>query len=65
MAAEMGEAIAEIGGDGFVITEWLTQRTIGEITGSVRKVLQKAAEADGHGMRVMRNHRILWRGCTA
>jgi TPR repeat protein len=23
-----------------------------------------AIETDGHGMRVIRNHRILWRGCT-
>jgi hypothetical protein len=29
------------------------------LTGSVREVLQKAGEAAGHGMRVMRNHRIL------
>jgi hypothetical protein len=32
VAADMGEAIAEIGGDGFMITEGLTRRTIGEIT---------------------------------
>jgi len=35
----MGEAITEIGGDGLVITEWLTQRTIGEITDGLKAAL--------------------------
>lgn len=41
VAAEMGEAIAEIGGDGFMITEGLTRRTIGEIADGLVPALQR------------------------
>ncbi|HTT79815.1 MAG TPA: NtaA/DmoA family FMN-dependent monooxygenase, partial [Stellaceae bacterium] len=41
VAAEMGEAIAEIGGDGFMITEGLTRRTIGEIADGLAPALQR------------------------
>lgn len=41
VAAEMGEAMAEIGGDGFMITEGLTRRTIGEITDGLAPALQR------------------------
>jgi long-chain alkane monooxygenase len=41
VAAEMGEAIKEIGGDGFIITEGLTRRTIGEITDGLAPALQR------------------------
>jgi hypothetical protein len=37
----MGEAIAEIGGDGFMITEGLTRRAIGEITDGLASALQR------------------------
>jgi FMN-dependent oxidoreductase (nitrilotriacetate monooxygenase family) len=41
VAADMGEAIAEIGGDGFMITEGLTRRAIGEITDGLASALQR------------------------
>jgi FMN-dependent oxidoreductase (nitrilotriacetate monooxygenase family) len=41
VAAEMGDAIEEIGGDGFMITEGLTRRTIGEITDGLAPALQR------------------------
>ena len=41
VAAEMGEAIAEIGGDGFMITEGVTRRTIGEIADGLAPALQR------------------------
>ena len=41
VAAEMGEAMEEIGGDGFMITEGLTRRTIGEITDGLAPALQR------------------------
>jgi FMN-dependent oxidoreductase (nitrilotriacetate monooxygenase family) len=41
VAAEMGESIAEIGGDGFMITEGLTRRTIGEIADGLVPALQR------------------------
>ncbi len=41
VAAEMGEAMDEIGGDGFMITEGLTRRTIGEITDGLAPALQR------------------------
>jgi hypothetical protein len=41
VAADIGEAIAEIGGDGFVITEGLTRRTFGEITDGLAPALQR------------------------
>ena len=37
----MGEAIGEIGGDGFMITEGLTRRTIGEIADGLVPALQR------------------------
>jgi hypothetical protein len=37
----MGEAIREIGGDGFMITEGLTRRTIGEIADGLVPALQR------------------------
>ena len=41
VAAEMGEAIAEIGGDGFMVTEGLTRRTMGEIADGLVPALQR------------------------
>ena len=41
IAAEMGEAIAEIGGDGFMITEGLTRRTVGEICDGLAPTLKR------------------------
>jgi alkanesulfonate monooxygenase SsuD/methylene tetrahydromethanopterin reductase-like flavin-dependent oxidoreductase (luciferase family) len=41
VAAEMGEAIAEIGGDGFMITEGVTRRMIGEIADGLVPALQR------------------------
>jgi len=53
VAAEMGEVMAEIGGDGFMITEGLTRRTIGEITDGLVPALQR------HGlMRSSYSHRL-------
>jgi FMN-dependent oxidoreductase (nitrilotriacetate monooxygenase family) len=40
VAAEMGEAIAEIGGDGFMLTEGLTRRTIAEMTDGLATALK-------------------------
>ena len=37
----MGEAIAEIGGDGFMITEGLTRRTVGEICDGLAPALKR------------------------
>jgi FMN-dependent oxidoreductase (nitrilotriacetate monooxygenase family) len=41
VAAEMGEAIEEIGGDGFMITEGLTRRTIAEVTDGLASALKR------------------------
>lgn len=41
VAAEMGEAIDEIGGDGFMITEGLTRRTIGEVADGLAAALRR------------------------
>ena len=41
VAAEMGEAIEEIGGDGFMITEGLTRRTIAEVTDGLSTALKR------------------------
>jgi len=41
VAAEMGEAIAEIGGDGFMITEALTRRAIAEVTDGLAAALRR------------------------
>jgi len=41
VAAEMGEAIAEIGGDGFMLTEGLTRRTIAEMTDGLATALKR------------------------
>jgi hypothetical protein len=37
----MGEAMAAIGGDGFMVTEGLTRRAIGEITDGLVRTLQR------------------------
>ncbi len=37
----MGEIMQEIGGDGFLITELLTRRTISEITEGLAPALQR------------------------
>jgi FMN-dependent oxidoreductase (nitrilotriacetate monooxygenase family) len=53
VAAEMGEAIAEIGGDGFMITEGLTRRTIGEFTDGLAAELKRRGlmrRAYGHAL---------------
>ena len=41
VAAEMGEAIAEIGGDGFMLTEGLTRRAIAEMTDGLATALKR------------------------
>jgi FMN-dependent oxidoreductase (nitrilotriacetate monooxygenase family) len=41
VAAEMGEAMAEIGGDGFLFTENLTRRTISEIADGLASALKR------------------------
>jgi alkanesulfonate monooxygenase SsuD/methylene tetrahydromethanopterin reductase-like flavin-dependent oxidoreductase (luciferase family) len=41
VAAEMGEAMQEIGGDGFLITENLTRRTISEIADGLAPALKR------------------------
>jgi FMN-dependent oxidoreductase (nitrilotriacetate monooxygenase family) len=41
VAAEMGEAVQEIGGDGFMITEGLTRRTIAEFTDGLAAALKR------------------------
>ena len=41
VAAEMADAMAEIGGDGFLITEPLSRRTIAEITDGLVPALQR------------------------
>jgi FMN-dependent oxidoreductase (nitrilotriacetate monooxygenase family) len=41
VAGEMGEAITEIGGDGFMVTEPLTRRAISEITDGLAPALQR------------------------
>jgi len=41
VAAEMGEVIEEIGGDGFLITENLTRRTISEIADGLAPALKR------------------------
>jgi FMN-dependent oxidoreductase (nitrilotriacetate monooxygenase family) len=41
VAAEMGDAIAEIGGDGFMITEGLTRRSIAEMTDGLATALKR------------------------
>lgn len=41
IATEMGEAMAAIGGDGFMVTEGLTRRAIGEITDGLVPTLQR------------------------
>ena len=53
VAADMGEAIAEIGGDGFMITEGLTRRAIGEITDGLAPALQRRGQ-----MRLRYNHAL-------
>ena len=41
VAAEMGQAIDEIGGDGFMLTEGLTRRTIAEMTDGLATALKR------------------------
>jgi alkanesulfonate monooxygenase SsuD/methylene tetrahydromethanopterin reductase-like flavin-dependent oxidoreductase (luciferase family) len=41
VAAEMGEAMAEIGGDGFLFTENLSRRTISEIADGLAAALKR------------------------
>jgi FMN-dependent oxidoreductase (nitrilotriacetate monooxygenase family) len=41
VAAEMGEVMQEIGGDGYLITELLTRRTISEITDGLAPALKR------------------------
>jgi alkanesulfonate monooxygenase SsuD/methylene tetrahydromethanopterin reductase-like flavin-dependent oxidoreductase (luciferase family) len=41
VAAEMGEAAQEMGGDGFMITEGVTRRAIGEITDGLAPALRR------------------------
>ena len=41
VAAEMGEAIEEIGGDGFMITEGVTRHTIAEVTDGLAAALKR------------------------
>jgi alkanesulfonate monooxygenase SsuD/methylene tetrahydromethanopterin reductase-like flavin-dependent oxidoreductase (luciferase family) len=41
VAAEMGEAAQEMGGDGFMITEGVTRRAIGEITDGLAPALKR------------------------
>jgi len=41
VAAEMGEAAREIGGDGFMITEGVTRRSIAEITDGLAPALKR------------------------
>jgi FMN-dependent oxidoreductase (nitrilotriacetate monooxygenase family) len=41
VAAEMGEAMREIGGDGFLVTENLTRRTISEIADGLAPALKR------------------------
>jgi FMN-dependent oxidoreductase (nitrilotriacetate monooxygenase family) len=53
VATDMGEAIAEIGGDGFMITEGLTRRAIGEITDGLAPALQRRGQ-----MRLRYNHAL-------
>lgn len=53
IAAEMGEAIAEIGGDGLMITEGVTRRTIGEVTDGLAPALRRRGlirPAYGHAL---------------
>ena len=45
VAAEMAEAMAEIGGDGFLFTEPLSRRTIAEITDGLVPALQRRSVA--------------------
>jgi FMN-dependent oxidoreductase (nitrilotriacetate monooxygenase family) len=44
VAAEMAEAMAEIGGDGFMFTEALSRRTISEITDGLVPALQRLGQ---------------------
>jgi alkanesulfonate monooxygenase SsuD/methylene tetrahydromethanopterin reductase-like flavin-dependent oxidoreductase (luciferase family) len=41
VAAEMGEAAQEMGGDGFMITEGVTRRAISEITDGLAPALKR------------------------
>ena len=45
VAAEMADAMAEIGGDGFLFTEALSRRTITEITDGLIPALQKRGQS--------------------
>ncbi|HTZ80508.1 MAG TPA: FMNH2-dependent monooxygenase, partial [Stellaceae bacterium] len=48
VAAEMADAMAEIGGDGFLITEPLSRRTIAEITDGLVPALQRRGAVRRH-----------------
>jgi FMN-dependent oxidoreductase (nitrilotriacetate monooxygenase family) len=57
VAAEMAEAMAEIGGDGFLFTEALSRRNITEITDGLVPVLQRRGQTRrGYGHTTLRDH---------
>jgi FMN-dependent oxidoreductase (nitrilotriacetate monooxygenase family) len=57
VAAEMGEAAAEVGGDGFMITEGLTRRAIAEITDGLGPALrQRGLIRDGYPHKLFRDN---------
>jgi alkanesulfonate monooxygenase SsuD/methylene tetrahydromethanopterin reductase-like flavin-dependent oxidoreductase (luciferase family) len=57
IAAEMGEAAREVGGDGFMITENVTRRAIAEITDGLAPALkQRRLIRDGYGHKLFRDN---------
>jgi alkanesulfonate monooxygenase SsuD/methylene tetrahydromethanopterin reductase-like flavin-dependent oxidoreductase (luciferase family) len=57
VAAEMGEAAAEIGGDGFMITEGLTRRAIAEVTDGLGPALRRRGLIrDGYPSKLFRDN---------
>jgi FMN-dependent oxidoreductase (nitrilotriacetate monooxygenase family) len=57
VAAEMGEAMATIGGDGFMITEPLTRRNISDIADGLAPALKRRGLIrDGYGAKLFRDN---------